>query len=111
MHDVNNTMSLDNLTRGIRCGAWLLLSALAWIVFADGAQAQIFELRSLNPLAPDSHGLKLYGVSVYSSYYSSALPLQLLSSGSNPYLTQGRSFGSDVSSGVAANLGWSWGKK
>src|SRR5205807_6251194 len=104
----------NKLVRCVRGGAWLMLVALVWIAATGTAQAQVFELRSLNPLAPDSRGLKLYGISIYSSYYTSAVPLQLL--GSSPgvnstFLSQGQSLGSDVSSGIAANLGWSWGKK
>jgi hypothetical protein len=110
---MRNANSMTGNYKPAQRGARLLLIAVAWTALAGAARAQVFELRSLNPLAPDTHGLRLYGVSVYSSYSTAALPP--LASTSNPltnatYLA-GQSFGADLTSGVSANLGWSWGKK
>ena len=77
MHNANSSVAKY---KPAHWGARLMLIALVGTALAGALQAQVFELRSLNPLAPDSNGLRLYGMSVYSSYYTSALPPLALTS-------------------------------
>ena len=97
-------------SRAGRCARLVRMAAICSVV-TGGGWGQVVEFRDL--LSGKSKGFQLYDVSVYSSYYTSALPF--LNGGASgttsTYLPQTQQFGSDVMSGIGADVGWTAGKQ